>query len=61
MFFVFGRSVLWVLAFWWFYRERPEDHPHVNRAELAEIRGIERTARSSASTWRDRTRRGGRS
>ena len=43
MFFVFGTiGFLWVLAFWWFYRERPEDHPHVNRAELAEIRGTER-------------------
>jgi sugar phosphate permease len=43
MFFVFGMiGFLWVLAFWWFYRERPEDHPHVNRAELAEIRGTER-------------------
>jgi sugar phosphate permease len=42
MFFVFGAiGFLWVLAFWWFYRERPEDHPHVNRAELAEIRGVE--------------------
>jgi len=42
MFFVFGAiGFLWVLAFWWFYRERPEDHPHVNRTELAEIRGVE--------------------
>jgi sugar phosphate permease len=33
MFFVFGAiGFLWVLAFWWFYRERPEDHPHVNRS-----------------------------
>jgi sugar phosphate permease len=42
MFFVFGAiGFLWVFAFWWFYRERPEDHPHVNRSELAEIRGVE--------------------
>jgi sugar phosphate permease len=40
MFYVFGAiGFVWVLAFWWFYRERPEDHPHVNRAELAHIRG----------------------
>jgi sugar phosphate permease len=42
MFFVFGAiGFIWVAAFWWFYRERPEDHPRVNRAELAEIRGID--------------------
>ena len=36
MFYVFGAiGFVWVAAFWWFYRERPEDHPHVNRAELA--------------------------
>ena len=41
MFFVFGAiGFLWVAAFWWFYRERPEDHPQVNRAELAQIRGV---------------------
>jgi sugar phosphate permease len=41
MFFVFGAiGFLWVVAFRWFYRERPEDHPRVNRAELAQIRGV---------------------
>ncbi|MSO30531.1 MAG: MFS transporter [Acidobacteria bacterium] len=41
MFFVFGAiGFLWVAAFWWFYRERPEDSPHVNPAELALIRGV---------------------
>lgn len=41
MFYVFGAiGFLWVAAFWWFYRERPEDHPLVNRAELAAIRGV---------------------
>jgi len=41
MFYVFGAiGLLWVVAFWWFYRERPEDHPLVNRAELAAIRGV---------------------
>jgi sugar phosphate permease len=40
MFYVFGAvGFLWVIAFFRLYRERPEDHPHVNRAELAEIRG----------------------
>ncbi|PYR30814.1 MAG: MFS transporter [Acidobacteria bacterium] len=41
MFFAFGAiGFLWVLVFVVFYRERPEDHPHVNRAELVQIRGI---------------------
>ena len=41
MFYVFGAiGFLWVAAFAWFYRERPEDHPHVNRDELARIRGV---------------------
>jgi sugar phosphate permease len=41
MFYVFGAiGFFWVAAFWWFYRERPEDHPQVNRAELAQIRGV---------------------
>jgi sugar phosphate permease len=41
MFYVFGAiGFLWVAGFWWFYRERPEDHAHVNRAELAQIRGV---------------------
>lgn len=40
MFYVFGAiGFLWVAAFWWLYRDHPEDHPHVNRAELALIRG----------------------
>jgi sugar phosphate permease len=42
MFYVFGAlGFAWVAAFFWFYRERPEDHPHVNRAELAQIRGVD--------------------
>jgi sugar phosphate permease len=41
MFYAFGAiGFLWVVVFVVFYRERPEDHPHVNRAELAQIRGI---------------------
>lgn len=57
MFFVFGAvGLLWVAAFWWFYRERPEDHPHVNRAELAEIRGVDADGTiRQASTARPKT------
>ena len=41
MFYVFGAiGFAWVALFFWFYRERPEDHPNVNRVELAEIRGV---------------------
>lgn len=41
MFYVFGGiGFVWVAAFWWLYKERPEDHPLVNRAELAAIRGV---------------------
>ena len=49
MFSVFGAiGLLWVAAFWWFYRERPEDHPHVNHAELAAIRGVNPDGRIKA-------------
>lgn len=42
MFYVFGAiGFLWVAGFLWFYRERPEDHLHVNREELAQIRGVD--------------------
>jgi sugar phosphate permease len=54
MFYVFGAiGLLWVAAFAWFYRERPEDHASVNRAELAEIRGLTPDGRiKEASTAR---------
>ncbi len=40
MFYAFGAlGFLWVAAFRWLYRDRPEDHPRVNRAELALILG----------------------
>jgi sugar phosphate permease len=57
MFYVFGAiGLLWVAAFAWFYRERPEDHKSVNRAELAEIRGITPDGRiRDASTARPAT------
>src|SRR4029077_3766684 len=51
MFFVFGAIGFgWVAAFWWFYRERPEDHPHVNRAELTQIRGVDAEGRIRPSS-----------
>src|SRR5688572_29872027 len=39
-FVVFGLiGILWGIAWYWYYRDRPEDHPHINDAELAVIRG----------------------
>jgi len=32
-------GVLWCLFFWWWFRDRPEEHPRVNPAELALIHG----------------------
>jgi len=57
MFYVFGAiGFAWVAAFWWFYRERPEDHPQVNRAELAQIRGVDaRGDINAASTAKQQT------
>jgi sugar phosphate permease len=41
IFYIFGSlGVIWSLVFAWYYRNRPEEHKSVNRAELAEIRGL---------------------
>ncbi|MBI4486904.1 MAG: MFS transporter [Acidobacteria bacterium] len=61
MFAVFGVIGFgWVAAFGWFYRDHPEDHPLVNRAELGAIRGVNEDGsiralgRSQPRTpWRD--------
>ena len=51
MFYVFGAiGFVWVAAFWWLYRERPEDHPHVNRAELVQIRGVDADGTTKAAS-----------
>ncbi len=34
-----GLGVVWCVVFWWWFRDRPEQHPRVNSAELALIRG----------------------
>lgn len=40
IFFLFGSlGLVWALMFWLVYRNRPEQHSSVNRAELAQIRG----------------------
>ena len=41
IFYVFGSfGILWAIVFFTVYRNYPEDHPGVNQAELAEIRGL---------------------
>ncbi len=41
IFYIFGSlGLLWAAVFHFFYRDLPEDHSWVNRAELAEIRGV---------------------
>jgi sugar phosphate permease len=40
-FFIFGTlGIIWAVVFFAFYRNRPEEHSAVNRAELAQIRGV---------------------
>jgi sugar phosphate permease len=41
IFYIFGSlGIVWAIAFNLFYRNLPEDHKGVNRAELARIRGV---------------------
>jgi MFS family permease len=38
-FWIFGvLGVMWCVVFWWWFRDRPEQHPSVNEGELALIR-----------------------
>jgi MFS family permease len=40
IFWIFGTiGVVWCVVFWFWFRDRPEEHPWVNPAELAWIRG----------------------
>jgi sugar phosphate permease len=53
IFYIFGSlGIVWAIAFNLFYRNLPEDHQGVNRAELARIRGVnpDGTIRPPAST-----------
>ncbi len=41
IFYIFGSmGILWAAVFFTIFRDHPEDHPGVNQAELAEIRGL---------------------
>src|SRR5262249_26207758 len=47
-FWIFGLlGVVWCCIFWWWFRDRPEQNPAVNAAELALIRGVPLTAAPS--------------
>jgi MFS family permease len=55
-FWIFGAlGIVWCVVFWWWFRDRPEEHPGVNPAELALIRGKHPTAKAAdkphSSTW----------
>jgi sugar phosphate permease len=60
IFYIFGSlGLVWSIVFTVYYRNRPEDHAHVNRAELAQIRGVSaeavlpaEAARPTATPWR---------
>ncbi len=47
-------GLLWAIAFWWWFRDTPEEHPDVAEAELAAIRGPARP-RGPRRTRRRRT------
>lgn len=42
-------GVIWAIAFYMWFRDRPKDHPSVNAAELALMDGAEKNAPSHAS------------
>jgi MFS family permease len=55
-FWIFGAlGVVWCVVFWWWFRDRPDQHPGVNPAELALIRGPRpmgvSAGKSSPSAW----------
>ncbi len=55
IFWIFGAiGVVWCIVFWSWFRDRPEDHPWVNPAELAWIRGV-RPALAPLPIDKDRT------
>jgi sugar phosphate permease len=51
---VFGAlGIIWAFFFWRWYRDNPKDHPSVNPAELALLRGAEDTASGHGDVpWR---------
>jgi MFS transporter, ACS family, glucarate transporter len=55
-FWIFGMlGVVWCVFFWWWFRDRPDEHPGVNTAELALIRdrpsSAESASKKSSLAW----------
>lgn len=48
-----GLGVIWCIVFWWWFRDRPEQHPRVNPAELALIRRGASTPPASSQAQSD--------
>ncbi|MCA9142111.1 MAG: MFS transporter [Planctomycetaceae bacterium] len=48
-------GLLWAFGFWWWFRERPEEHPSVNAAECALIAEGSTTTKSSTNKQFDAT------
>src|SRR5262249_37274266 len=44
-------GIVWAVAFFLFFRDRPEDHPRVNEAERALLAGRERGAAHGPVPW----------
>ena len=53
IFWIFGTmGVLWTIAFWWWFKDRPEQNPNVNAAEVALIRqGEDHSGPARAVPW----------
>jgi MFS family permease len=34
-------GLIWCALFWWWFKDRPQDHPGVNEAELAQLRDVQ--------------------
>lgn len=52
IFWIFGAlGVIWCLFFWWFFRDRPQDHPLVNQAEVNLITAGEDHGRATSVPW----------
>jgi ACS family glucarate transporter-like MFS transporter len=45
-----GLGVVWAVVWWWMFRETPAQHPGVNQAELAHIRGGQAQSAAEDST-----------
>jgi len=50
VFYIFGAvGLLWALVWWYTYKDMPEDHKGVNKAELGHIRGVDENGNVKAA------------